>query len=87
VSPARLGALRWRDKFSTLDAKSLDDMIEPLSGAADELRRMKAEGVTLDPGSGAGDDHAYLTTTNIDVAKKYDMHDPSEFFGEEDADT
>jgi hypothetical protein len=76
--------LLWRNKLSTLDAKSLDDMIETLSGAADELRRMKADGVTLDPESGTGDDHAYLTTTDVDVAKKYDMHDESEFFGEEE---
>jgi hypothetical protein len=74
----------WRNKFLTLDAKSIDDMIETLSGAADELRQMKADGVTLDPEGGTGDDYAQLTTTDPDVAKKYDMHDESEFFGDDD---
>ncbi len=74
--------LLWRNKFSTIDAKSIDDMIETLSGAADGLRRMKADGVTLDPERGTGDDYAYLTTTDADVAKKYGMHDESEFFGD-----
>ena len=85
--------LLWRNEFLTVDAKSIDDMIETLSGAADELRRMKADGLTLDPEGGTRDDHAYLTTADADVAKKYDMHDESEFFGddgeekvEEDAD-
>jgi hypothetical protein len=85
--------LLWRNKFSTVDAKSLDDMIETLNGAADELRRMKADGVTIDPEGGTGDRYARLTTTDADVAKKYDMHDESEFVGndgeeeaEEDAD-
>ncbi|HEX7478759.1 MAG TPA: nucleotidyl transferase AbiEii/AbiGii toxin family protein [Polyangiales bacterium] len=76
----------WRNKFLTIDAKSIDDMIESLSGAADELRKMKADGVTLGPDGGTGDDYAHLTTTDPDVAKKYDMHDESEFFGDEDED-
>jgi hypothetical protein len=85
--------LLWRNKFLAVDAKSIDDMIETLSSAADALRRMKADGVTLDPEGGTGDDYASFTTTDADVAKKYDMHDESEFFGdggkeevEEDAD-
>jgi|CZKU01.1.fsa_nt_gi hypothetical protein len=76
--------LLWRNKFLTIDSKSIDDMIETSSGAADELRRMKADGITLDPEGGAGDGYAYLTTTDADVAKKYDMHDESEFFGDDD---
>jgi hypothetical protein len=74
----------WRNEFLTIDAKSIDDMIEIFSGAADELRRMKADGVTLDPAGGTGDDYAHLTTTDVDVAKKYDMHDESEFLGGEE---
>jgi hypothetical protein len=49
---------------------------------------MKADGGTLDPEGGTGNDYASLTTGDADVAKKYDMHDASEFFGddgEEDA--
>jgi hypothetical protein len=75
--------LPWRNKFLTIDAKSIDDMIATLNGAADDLRRMKADGVTLDPAGGTRGDYAYLTTTDADVAKKYDMHDESEFFGDD----
>ncbi|HEY4105779.1 MAG TPA: nucleotidyl transferase AbiEii/AbiGii toxin family protein [Polyangiaceae bacterium] len=74
----------WRNKFLSVDAASIDDMIETLSAAADELRKMKADGVALDPKGGTGDDYAYLTTTDPAVAKRYDMHEESEFFGEDD---
>jgi len=73
----------WRNKFLTVAAKSIEEMIDILSGAADELREMKRDGVTLDPDGGTGDDYAYLMTTDPDIAKKYDMHEESEFFGDE----
>ena len=38
------------------------------------------------PTAEPGDDYAHLTTTDPDVAKKYDMHDESEFFDDEDHD-
>jgi hypothetical protein len=72
--------LLWRNKFLMTDAKSLDDMIATLDGAVDELRRMKADGVVLDPDGGTADDYAQLVTTDPDVARKYDMHEESEFF-------
>jgi len=72
----------WRNKFLTLGARSIDDMIDTLGGAADELRKMKADGVVLDPDGGTGDDHAHLATTDSTVAEKYDMHEESEFFGD-----
>jgi hypothetical protein len=74
----------WRNKFLTVDARTIDEMIDALSGAAEELRRMKADGVTLDPEGGAGGDYAHLVTTDPDVARKYEMHEESELFGEED---
>jgi hypothetical protein len=40
---------------------------------------MLADGVTLDPEGGTGDDYAYLVTADSAVAKKYDMHEESEF--------
>jgi|HubBroStandDraft_2_1064218.scaffolds.fasta_scaffold75395_2 hypothetical protein len=76
----------WRNKFLTVDAKSLDEMIAGLSSAAEELRQMRADGVVLDPDGGTGDDYAHLVTTDPDIAKKYDMHDESEFFGEDEED-
>lgn len=63
----------WRAESFTRGAQSIDDVIEGLSLAADELRRMRADGVTLD-GQGR------LVTTNSAIAEKYDMHDESEFF-------
>lgn len=73
----------WRNKFLTLEAKSLDDMIGSLSEACEELRRMKADGVVLDTEGGTADDYAHLVTTDPAVAAKYDMHDEAEFFGED----
>ncbi|HEY0008594.1 MAG TPA: hypothetical protein VGB55_07715, partial [Tepidisphaeraceae bacterium] len=73
----------WRNKFLTVDARSLQEMAAALKAAADELEAMQADGVTLDPGGGAGDDYAYLVTSDPDVAKKYDMHDEAEFLGED----
>ncbi len=76
----------WRNKFLTLEAKSLDEMIASLQGAVEELRRMKEDGVVLDPDGGTPDDYAHLVTTDPAVARKYDMHHESEFFGDDDAD-
>lgn len=73
----------WRNKFLTIDAHSIDEMIDTLGDAAETLRAMRDAGVTLDPGGGTADDYAYLTTTDPDVARKFDMHDESEFWGED----
>lgn len=72
----------WRNQLSTLDAGSIEDMIAILGDAAEELRRMKEDGVTLDQAGGTGDDYACLVTTDPVVADRYDMHPDSEFFGE-----
>jgi hypothetical protein len=70
----------WRNKFLTLDAESLDDMIAALDSAAAQLRQMQDDGVVLDPEGGTGDDYALLVTFDRAVAEKYDMHEESEFF-------
>jgi hypothetical protein len=79
----------WRNKWRTAKAKSLEDMIAALQSAADTLREMLADGVTLDLESGTSDDYAHLVTTDPVIAKKYDMHDEKEFWGDdaEDAET
>lgn len=71
----------WRNKFLTLDAKSLDEMIETLREAVHTLESMRRDGVTLDPEGGTADDYAALVTEDSEVAKKYDMHEESEFWG------
>ncbi len=73
----------WRNKFLTLEAKSLDDMAAALREASETLSQMLADGVILDPNGGTGDDYAHLVTTDPDIAKKYDMHDESEFLDAE----
>jgi len=65
----------WRNKFLTLEAKSIGDMISAMEQAAAELKEMKAAGVTMVPDS-AGDDYAQLVTTDPDVAKRFQMDDP-----------
>jgi hypothetical protein len=74
----------WRTEWLSLDASSIDEMIAALRGAADALEAMRADGVFLDPEGGAGDDYAYLVTTDPEVARKYDMHDERDFLGKDD---
>lgn len=74
--------MTWRNKFLTIDAKSLDEMAQILQGAARELESMLADGVTLDPDGGTGDDYAQLVTTDPSIAKKYGMVDESEYWDE-----
>ena len=52
----------------------------PLDAATEQLRKMKADGVVLDPDGGTADDYAHLVTADPDIARKYDMHDEAEFF-------
>ena len=75
----------WRNKFLTIEATSLGEMISMLEDAVATLKAMQTDGVTLDPQGGTADYYAYLVTTDPAVAKKYDMHDESEFWGDEEA--
>jgi hypothetical protein len=45
---------------------------------------MLADGVTIVARSGTADDYVYLVTADPAVAKKYDMHDETEFLNDED---
>lgn len=75
----------WRNKWLTAEARTIDEMIRSLRAAADQLEAMHKDGVTLDlEAGGVGDDYAHLTTTDPEIAKKYDMVEESEFWGEED---
>ena len=82
--PAKRYVTLWRNKWLTAEAKSLEDMIEGLQSASDLLRAMLADGVALDPQGGTSDDYAHLVTTDPVIAKKYDMHDEKEFWGDEE---
>lgn len=52
------------------------------SDAAELLDKMRADGVTLEARGPTGDDYAYLVTSDPVVARKYDMHEESEFWGD-----
>ncbi len=73
----------WRNKFLTTEAKSLGEMVEILRQSSELLASMLADGVTLDPDGGTADDYAHLVTTDPAIAKKYDMHDENEFWGQD----
>lgn len=74
----------WRNKWLTSETRSLGDMICLLRNAADELEAMQADGVELNRSDGVSDDYAFLSTTDPDIAEKYDMHPESEFLDEPD---
>ncbi|MBX9678988.1 MAG: nucleotidyltransferase family protein [Gemmataceae bacterium] len=77
----------WRNKFLTIDAKSLSEMADTLAAAANQLQQMQADGVTLDPDGGTGDDYAMLVTNDPDVARKYGMEDEREYLGDDEAES
>jgi hypothetical protein len=81
--PAKRYVTLWRNKWLAAEGESLEDMIARLQAATDTLRSMLADGVTLDSKGGTADDYAYLVTTDPVIAKKYDMHDEKEFWGDD----
>ena len=77
----------WRNKWLTAESKSIDDMIQALRAAADELEAMRNDGVTLDlEAGGIDDDYARLTTTDPEIAKKYEMVEESEYWSDAEQD-
>ncbi len=72
----------WRNKWLTAHARSIEEMIVAIRGAAAELEAMRADGVTLEAEGGTTDDYAHLVTTDPEIAKKYDMHEESEYWDE-----
>jgi hypothetical protein len=82
--PARKRYVRiWRSEALRSKPRSLDELIAAMPDAAETLRAMLTDAVTLDP-ERSGSDKFYLTTTDPEVAKKYDMHDESEFLADDD---
>lgn len=74
----------WPKKSLSVDVRSIDDMIAHFKDDSETLTRMRDDGVTLDRAGGTADDCLRLVTTDPDMAKKYDMHDETEFWGSED---
>ena len=70
----------WRNKWLTAEAKSIEEMIEMLRSAADNLDQMRRDGVVLDDDGGVSDDHARLVSMDPSVAAKYGLVDESEYW-------
>ena len=68
-------------------AKTIDEMIESLRAAADQLDEMRRAGVILDDSSGMVDDYMTLVTTDPNVASKFGMEEEREYLDEEDDET
>jgi len=76
----------WRNKFLTVDAKTIKEMADILCGASEALMEMAKDGVTPDPGGGTEDDYATLVTTNPKVAAKHGMELEENYEEDEDED-
>jgi hypothetical protein len=76
----------WRNKFLTLDAKTIDDFIMTFESVLSELKEWKAAGIILDPESGTSDDYATFITVDKQVADQYgfEMKDWQEEFWEDE---
>lgn len=69
----------WQSHLPTAAAPSPEDVAQAQRHVADRLQAMVANGVIIEPQAGSAD-HVLLVTTDPDVARKYDMHEESEFF-------
>lgn len=76
--------LLWRNKWLTARATTLEEMIQMLTSARDQLASMLADGVKLSADGSTGDDYAQLYTYDPEVAAKYGMEPEEEFFDEDD---
>ena len=77
----------WRNKWLTAHAGTLEEMISALRAAAALLEETRKDGVMLETDGGVEDDYAHLVTTDPEVARKYDMVEESELWGDDlDAD-
>lgn len=71
----------WSDKRIAGKVETVDEMIALIPESAETLTQMSIAGVTLDPHGGAEEDCVCLVTNDPEVAKRFDMHDESEFLG------
>lgn len=69
----------WQVVGPAPKAQTIDEMIILLGDAAGTLKEMRDDGVVLDPPGLVADGMARLVTTDVEVARKYDMHEESEF--------
>lgn len=82
------GTTRRYVKLAVLDApiadeESLDDLLGSSHVLGDEWAGLKNSGVTVERHQTL-DDRLWLITTDPEIAKKFDMHEESEFLGSDD---
>jgi hypothetical protein len=77
---------RWPAAIQTLEAGSIEEMIKGLESAAEELRQMKADGIVLERAAATAGGYAHLVTSDPAIAEKYDLHEESEFFADDEDD-
>ncbi len=77
--PGKRYLMLWSIERYLVDAKSLEELIAAVEAAANALRAMQTDGVTIDVKGCTTADWVYLVTTDPAIAKKYDMHDECEF--------
>jgi hypothetical protein len=65
--------LIWRNKYLAANATSLDEMIQALQNAVEELTILRVKGVTLSAESDMAGDFAYLVTDDPAIANEYDF--------------
>jgi hypothetical protein len=80
---ARRYAAVWPIKGVVSVVAQFNEVVAALESSSDTFRAMLADGVTPDPVESKLDDCVYLTTSDPAVARKYDMHDESEFWHKE----
>lgn len=74
----------WPIAISASEVSSLDELIDRLSAAGHdtaELDVMRCAGVTLAPEAAPSNREVWLVTTDPEVARRYGMHEESEFRG------
>ncbi|MFN3651994.1 MAG: nucleotidyltransferase family protein [Armatimonadota bacterium] len=72
----------WRNERLTAGATSIQEMASRLRDAAELLEAMQRDGVELQSLDSVRDDCVFLTTTDPEVARKYDMVEETEFWDE-----
>jgi hypothetical protein len=68
----------WRNKWLTDEARTIEEMIAGLRGAADHLQAMKEAGVTLLHDRQVAHDYATLVTDDPAVAARFEFEEEEE---------
>lgn len=77
--PTNLFFILQRNKFLTVEAKSIDDFIEAFEKELLKLKEWKRRGVVLDTNSNISDDYAEFVTSDPIVAADFGFVPPPLF--------